>query len=244
LEHSTATALAGALIASARKPAEIDERLRLVVSLLPEADRAALAAAAEAQAASRRAESPPRRLLRRSRPRSPDRQASIERRRAVAGSGMLPPWLRKRCTQGVAAGLTVMANGWKRGRPCQMPVAKIAGLAGVCHTFGPEAMRFMRSGLGRVTPHRQPGGPNLPNSVEIIDPEWQTWIELRRQGANLDSGFEPPQRERGGLRKISPADSNTYRPDSIKNDSVATEPRPAQRKLPSWFTEFRASLPP
>jgi hypothetical protein len=79
----TATALAGAVIATARKPAEIDERLRLVaaLSLKPEADRNALAAAAEAQAARHRAEPPPRTLKLRSRPRSPDRQASIADRK-------------------------------------------------------------------------------------------------------------------------------------------------------------------
>ena len=42
-------------------------------------------------------------------------------------------------------------------------------------------MRFMRQGFGRVIAHRQPGRASLPNSAEIIDPEWQTWIELRRQ---------------------------------------------------------------
>ena len=101
-----------------------------------------------------------------------------------------------------------------------------------------------RHGLGRVIERRQPGRANLPNSVEIIDPDWRAWIELRRQGADLDRGFEPPQRERGGLRKISPADLNTYRPPSLIKESVATEPRPAQRELPAWFADFRASLPP
>jgi hypothetical protein len=116
-----------------------------------------------------------------------------------------------------------MANGWKPGRPCEMPVAKIAGLAGVCHTLGQEAMRFMRDGPGRIGERRQAGRANLPNSVEIIEPEWQTWIELRRQGADLDRSFEPAQRERGALRKISLADSNAYRPESIRNDSAITE---------------------
>jgi hypothetical protein len=175
----TATALAGALIASARKPGEIDERLRLVaaVSLLPEADRAALAAAAEAHAASPRAEPPRQRVLRRSRPRSADRQASIERRRVHAGSGALPPWIRKRCTQGVAAALTIMAD-WRKGGRCELPIGKIAGLAGVCHTLAQDAMRLMRLGLGRVTERRQPGRANLTNSVEILDPDWLTWLAL------------------------------------------------------------------
>jgi hypothetical protein len=48
------------------------------------------------------------------------------------------------------------------------------------------------------------GASEPPEQVEIIDLEWQTWIELRRQGANLDSSFEPHQREGGALRKISP----------------------------------------
>lgn len=234
----TATALAGALIASARKPAEIDERLRLVaaVSLLPEADRAALAAAAEAQAARRRAEPPPRKALRRSRPRSPDRQASIERRRAVAGSGMLPPWLRRRLTQGVAAGVTVMANACKRGRPCEMPVAKIAGLAGVCHSLAQEAMRVMRGGLGRVIEHRQPGRANLPNSVEITEPYWLTWLELRRQGADL---------ERIGFRNASPTESlmvkGLCKPAVRPPEPPAAPEKPVSRER---WASLRASLPP
>ena len=233
----TASALAAAMIASARKPDEIDERLRLVaaVSLLPEADRAALAAAAEAQAASRRAAPPRQRVLRRSRPRSPDRQASIERRRVHAGAGALPPWLRKRCTQGVAAALTIMAD-WRKGGRCELPVGKIAGLAGVCCTLAQDAMRLMRLGLGRVTERRQPGRANLPNSVEILDPDWLTWLELRRQGADL---------ERVGFRNVNPAESlmiKRLRKPAIRPPEapVAPEKRVPQEK----WAALRASLPP
>ena len=233
----TATALAGALIASARKPDEIDERLRLVaaVSLLPEADRAALAAAAEAHAASRRAEPPRRRMLRRSRPRSPDRQASIERRRVHAGSGALPPWLRKRCTQGVAAALKIMAD-WRKGGRCELPVGKIAGLAGVCHTLAQDALRLMRLGLGRVVERRQPGRANLPNSVEILDPDWLTWLELRRQGADL---------ERVGFRNANPAESLMIK--GLRKPAVSPPEAPGAPEKPvslEKWAALRASLPP
>jgi hypothetical protein len=233
----TATALAGALIATARKPAEIDERLRLVaaVSLLPEADRADLAAAAEAQAARRRAEPPRQRVLRRSRPRSPDRQASIERRRVHAGSGALPPWLRKRCTQGVAAAMTIIVD-WRKGGRCELPIGRIAGLAGVCHTLAQDAMRLMRLGLGRVTERRQPGRANLTNSVEILDPDWLTWLELRRQGADL---------ERVGFRNVNPAESfmikGLRKPAVRPPEPVSAPEKPVARE--KW-TELRASLPP
>jgi hypothetical protein len=39
-------------------------------------------------------------------------------------------------------------------------------------------MRLMRLGLGRVTERRQPGRANLTNSVEILDPDWLTWLAL------------------------------------------------------------------
>ena len=69
------------------------------------------------------------------RPRSPDRQASIERRRRVAASGAVPPELAARFTQGQVAVLSVVGREAARGRPvCDWPMDRIAALAGVCRT--------------------------------------------------------------------------------------------------------------
>lgn len=83
-EIAPAVEIAVALMAT-RNPARIDERLKQVAAL---ADLDAFKDAAYLAAARRRADLPGRALpSRHSRPRSPDRQQSIERRRAIAGAG-------------------------------------------------------------------------------------------------------------------------------------------------------------
>ena len=76
-------------------------------------------------------------------------------------------------------------------------------------------MRLMRQGLGRVIERRRPGRANLPNSVEITDPDWLTWLELRRQGADL---------ERVGFRNASPAESQGF--VSLPSGLLNRRPRP------------------
>ncbi len=84
------------------------------------------------------------------RPRSPDRVASVERRRRVASSGALPPGPAGWLTEGQRAVLTVVGREAARGVPtCKWPIAKIAALAGVERTTVQGALR-LAGGLGLV----------------------------------------------------------------------------------------------
>src|SRR5271166_6548489 len=68
---------------------------------------------------------------RRPTPRSPDRQASLERRRRQAMSGAVPAPIAAKFTQGENAALAVIARQCQRSGVCTLPIDAIAALAGV-----------------------------------------------------------------------------------------------------------------
>jgi hypothetical protein len=68
------------------------------------------------------------------RPRSPDRQASLERRRRQAMSGVVPAKIAAAFTMAELAVLTVIARQCQRAGVCTLPVDAIAALAGVSRT--------------------------------------------------------------------------------------------------------------
>ena len=70
----------------------------------------------------------------RQRPRSPDRKASIDRRRTLGGSSALPHKLRHHYTEGQRSVLCIIAGEVKRHGICDWPIDKIAAIAGVCRT--------------------------------------------------------------------------------------------------------------
>jgi hypothetical protein len=113
----------------------------------------------------------------RQRQRSPDREASRRRRRMLGGSGALPNNLRCHYTEGQRSVLCIVAGEVKRHGICDFPVDKIAALAGVCRTTVQTTMHEARR-LGHITitERKQSGRKNLPNVVEIISPEWRTWL--------------------------------------------------------------------
>lgn len=110
--------------------------------------------------------------------RSPDRQASITRRRQHALSGPLPPALRAGFTTGELAVLRIVADEVRQRGVCAMSLAEIAAKAGVCRTLAHATMRKAASaGLiavevgARIGPAR-----NLPNRVQIVSAEWKAWL--------------------------------------------------------------------
>ena len=118
---------------------------------------------------------PPRTL----RPRSPDRQASIERRRRVAASGAVPPELAAQFTQGEVAVLSVVGREAARGRPvCDWPMDRIAALAGVSRTVARGALRLAeRLGLLRVQERRRRAARSETNVVTITAKGWWRWLK-------------------------------------------------------------------
>jgi hypothetical protein len=118
------------------------------------------------------------RFVSRQRQRSPDRRASRDRRRMLGGSSALPDNLRHHYTEGQRSVLCIVAGEIKRHGICDLPIDKIAALAGVCRTTVQTAMHEARRLHHiKITERPQHGRKSLPNIVEIISPEWSTWIK-------------------------------------------------------------------
>lgn len=129
---------------------------------------------------------PPRRLQR-----SPDRAASIQRRRTLAASGPMPPSLASAFTTGELAALRVIADAVRdNSGACIKTWAEIAARAGVCRTTAQNAIRMAaRLGLVTVQERRRSGQKNAPNVIRIVSKEWLTWLA------------------RGGFKKVTPTDT-------------------------------------
>jgi hypothetical protein len=114
----------------------------------------------------------------RQRPRSPDRQASRERRRRLGGSSALPDTLRHHYTEGQRAVLCIVAGEIKHHGTCDLLIDEIGALAGVCRTTVQTTLHEPRRlGHIEITERPVPGRKNLTNIVKIIFREWKTWIE-------------------------------------------------------------------
>jgi hypothetical protein len=123
----------------------------------------------------------------RQRPRSPDRKASRDRRRMLGGSSALPDNLRHHYTEGQRAVLCIVAGEIKRHGICDMPIDKIAALAGVCRTTVQTAMHEARRLLHiKIIERPRPGRKSLSNIVEVISPEWKAWL---RRGPSAARGI-------------------------------------------------------
>ncbi len=159
-----------AAAAAARNTAAVDEIARLMwrahaERLLADADAEAISEALQDRRAAFAARGTPRALSpsiglsarRRPTPRSPDRQASLERRRRQAASGALPPALAARFTTGELAALTVIARQCQRSGVCVLPIDAIAALAGVSRTTVQNALRAAKAqGLIFARERRRP----------------------------------------------------------------------------------------
>src|SRR5260370_1193055 len=118
------------------------------------------------------------RFMPRQRQRSPDRKASRDRRRKLGGSSALPDNLRRYYTEGQRAVLCIAAGEIKRHGVCDLPIDKIAALAGVCRTTVQTAMHEARRLHHiKITERPVPGRKSLSNLIEIPQSEWAVWIK-------------------------------------------------------------------
>ncbi|MGA7676194.1 MAG: hypothetical protein WCA78_14255 [Rhizomicrobium sp.] len=117
------------------------------------------------------------------------------------GSSALPPNLRAFYTEGQRAVLCIAAQEVKERGECDLPIDKIAALAGVCRTTVQNALHEARR-LGHVaiTERPQRGRKNLTNIVTVTSPEWRTWLKRNpatfgRIGSNPLKPVNPTKRE-------------------------------------------------
>jgi len=123
-------------------------------------------------------------------PRSPERQASMERRRRLGGSSALPDTLRHHYTEGERAGLCIVAGEIKRRGICDAPIDRMAAQAGICRTTMQNALRKARQlGHLNVIERPMPGRKHQTNLISITSSEWRTWI-ARAPSAHNPIGFK------------------------------------------------------
>jgi hypothetical protein len=116
---------------------------------------------------------------RRSPPRSPDREASIRRRRAAAASGAVPAKIAAAFTTAEVAVLATVAGEVRRAGTCSWPIDRIAAVAGVCRRTVQTAIRHAEQiGLIAVKARPRPGQKSLPNVLSIISAAWRSWLAI------------------------------------------------------------------
>lgn len=157
-------------------------------------DDAAAQAAAEALQARKalvagvRTGSPQKRahgVPRRPPPRSPDRAASIRRRRSCAASGAVPATIAADYTPAELAVLSIVAAEVRRAGCCTWPLDRIAALAGVCRRTVQYALRRAAAlGLVHVEERPRPGAKHLPHVVTVVSPEWRAWLRIGHRVKN------------------------------------------------------------
>jgi hypothetical protein len=161
--------------------------------VMSDADAQACAEAVHARQAATRPDhaparkiSPPATPRRPRRQKSPDRMASIERRRRLAASGPMPPALACKFTTGELAVLKVVADEVRGHGVCSSHIDAIAARAGVCRTTVQNALRMARV-LCIVTVHerRRRGQKSLTNVVAIVSAEWRAWLRLAGHGGGF-----------------------------------------------------------
>jgi len=149
-------------------------------------------------------------------PRSPDRQASLERRRRQAMSGVVPAKLAAPFTPAELAVLTVIGREVQRRGICTLAVDAIAALAGCCRTSVQNALRqARRQGLILVKERRIPGRKSFTNLVTVVSKDWLGWLRLGG-GAT-------------GFKKLSPTGNCFFSPRGAKGSNCS--PKPTRAKI-------------
>jgi DNA-binding MarR family transcriptional regulator len=116
--------------------------------------------------------------------RSPDRRASILRRREHAATGPLPPSIASTFTVGEIAVLRVVADEFLAHGACDRSVNELSARAGVCRSIVKQAVKYAEAD-GLITVLRRPrsGRKHLTNIIHIVRADWLAWLDKGRRKA-------------------------------------------------------------
>ncbi|WP_342112025.1 hypothetical protein [Methylobacterium sp. SI9] len=135
------------------------------------------------------------------RQRAPERTVLIERRRASAAAGWLPPAVASRFTVSEQSVLAVVVREIASKGACELAVDAVAALAGVSRRMVQQALRIAHdTGLILIEERRRHGDRNRTNRITILSRELAAWVK-RRAG--------------GGCRKTHPMSSEVQNPAGL-----------------------------
>ena len=169
--------------------------------------------------------------------RSPERRASIERRRTLAASGPMPPQLASQFTTGELAVLRLVADEARAKRHCTLTLGELAARAGVGITTARNAIHEA-AGHGYLTieERRRDKRPNLSNVVRVVSREWLVWIARGRKNSSAGRGnADASASQGGGSKKMESTDKGskrTYRRDRVSRGQLSqSSPQPRKERL-------------
>ena len=166
--------------------------------------------------------------------RSPDKQASYERRHRLAYSGVLPRHLAPGLTVADMAVMRIVADEYVRSAGCALSLAEIAARAGGCRKTAKRALLKARARrLISIEERRVPGQRHKTNLIRIISFEWLKWLRRgkdneanarsnvaanwgndvaadcgnARQQTAENAAFRGPQTVGGGGHSVPPTDT-------------------------------------
>jgi hypothetical protein len=156
--------------------------------------------------------------------RSPDRRASLLRRREHSATGPLPPHLATGFTTGELAVLKVISDEWLAHGACDRSLNELAARAGVCRSLAQRAVRLAElDGLITVLRRPRSGRKHLPNIIRIIRAEWLDWLAKGRRktyAVNACNRAKPIFAEARGVQKNPPRSQDLRNSDSDRVDKT------------------------
>jgi hypothetical protein len=159
------------------------------------------------------------RFPRRREQRSPDKQASYERRHRLAYSGAMPRHLAPRLTIGEMAVMRVIADEYTRVARCELSLAAIAARAGVRRKTAKLATQKARDErLISIEERPVRAERHKPNLIRIISFEWLKWLRRSKDQANEES-----QVVGGGGHFVPPTDTTSV--DDSRVRRISQKPR-------------------
>lgn len=109
---------------------------------------------------------------------SPDRMASLERRRKLAASGHMPNVMAARFTTGELAVAKIISDEWLAHGVCDLSVNEIAARSGTCRATTKRAIWLLEMMDGLITVERRPrsGRKHLTNIMRVVRHDWIVWL--------------------------------------------------------------------
>jgi hypothetical protein len=152
--------------------------------------------------------------------RSPDRQASLRRRRAHAATGPLPPSLAAHFTTGELAALKIVADECLAHGVCDLSRNEIASRAGVSKTVAKRALKLAEVEHSMITVEHRPrsGRKHLTSIIRIIRAEWLDWL---RKGHRKAYAIKACARAKPDFPQVRGAEKNPPRSQRSRTAGIA-----------------------
>jgi hypothetical protein len=165
--------------------------------------------------------------------RSPDRRASLLRRREHSATGPLPPHLAAGFTTGELAVLKVISDEWLAHGACDRSLNELAARAGVCHSLAKRAVRLAElDGLFTVQRRPRSGRKHLTNIIRVVRAEWLDWLRKGRRktyATNACNRAKPIFAEVRGVQNNPPRSQHSRNSDSGSVDNIVKKEKSDRR---------------